>query len=268
MPKKSVQKLREENLKIKTSFCPGCGYEIFINCFLKAVDELKINLNEFTFVSGIGCAAWITNPLFKADSLHGLHGRALVFARGIKLANPELKVVVISGDGDLLNIGGNHLIHSALANIDIPVFLLNNFNFGMTGGQAGATTPYKAKTATTPAGNPQKPVDIIKLLLGAEAKFVSRYPLAYPYQVISGVKKMLEARGYFRLMEIISPCPARFGSKNDFSGAAEMLLWQKEKYAFKSKLEKSDDADLKNKIICGEFSKLEEYLALKRKTEQ
>lgn len=256
--------LRKDNLKIKTSFCPGCGYEIFINCFLRAIDELGAKLNDYTFISGIGCAAWITNPVFKADSLHCLHGRALAFASGVKLANPKLKVVVISGDGDLLDIGGNHLIHSALRNIDIPVFLLNNFNFGMTGGQAGSTTPQGAKTSTTPLGNPNNPVDVVKLLLAAEAKLVSRYPLVYPHQAIVGIKKLLTTEGCFRLMEIISPCPTRFGTKNDFTSSASMLQWQKEKYISKVAAEKSENKNIKGKIIFGDFFDLEEYLRLTR----
>ncbi len=260
--------LRKDNLKIKTSFCPGCGYEIFINCFLRAIDELDVKLNEYTFVSGIGCAAWITNPVFKADSLHCLHGRALPFASGVKLANPALKVVVISGDGDLLDIGGNHLIHSALRNIDIPVFCLNNFNFGMTGGQAGSTTPRGAKTSTTPEGNPGQPMDVVKLLLASQAKLVSRYPLTYPHQTIAGIKKILTTEGCFRLMEIISPCPTRFGTKNDFLDSASMLLWQKQKYIPKSLAEKSEPQNIKGKIIFGDFSNLEEYLKLKKKTNE
>lgn len=270
MPKQSIVELRRENLKAKTPFCPGCGYEIFVNCFLRAIDDMGLSLEEFVFVSGIGCAGWITSECFKADVLHSLHGRPLNFARGIKSANPDLKVAVISGDGDLLNIGMSHSIHTALEDADIPVFLLNNFNYGMTGGQAGATTPCGAKTLTTPAGNPKKPVDIVKLLLGAEAKFVSRYPLAFPHQVIAGIKKILKMEGCFRVMEIVSPCTSRFGSNNDFLNAGEMLKWQKANYILKSEVEKTEEDNyglLKDKIIYGEFADLEEYLRLKRRTE-
>lgn len=270
MSKKSIVELRKENLRVaKTPFCPGCGYEIFINCFLRAVDDLNMTLNDFTFISGIGCAPWITSTCFKADVLHFLHGRPLNAARGAKKQNPDLKIVVISGDGDLLNIGMGHSIHTALEDADFPVFLLNNFNYGMTGGQAGATTPYGAKTLTTPHGNPKKPIDVVQeFLCGNNVKFVSRYPLAFPHRVISGIKKMLKSEGYFRLMEIISPCTSRFGSHNDFLNVAEMLKWQKENYVLKSEAEKiEEDNILKGKIIYGEFTDPIEYLLLKRRTE-
>ncbi len=266
---KSVVDLRKENFKVsETPFCPGCGYELFINCFLKALDDMNMSLQDFVFVSGIGCAPWITSTCFKADVLHCLHGRSLNFARGVKDANPDSKIILISGDGDLLNIGMGHTVHTALEDYDFPIFLLNNFNYGMTGGQAGATTPQGAKTLTTPTGNPKKPLDIVKLALAVDVKFVSRYPLAYPHIVISGIKKMLKMEGHFRLMEIVSQCTSRYGCYNDFFNAAEMLKWQKENYVLKSKVEKINEADaLKGKIIYGEFTDLEEYLCLKRRTE-
>ena len=124
-----------------TPFCPGCGHGILMGLILRAIDELKMDMNKMVFVSGIGCAAWIPSPHYDGDTLHTLHGRALAFATGVKLFNPELCVMVVSGDGDLSSIGGNHLIHAARRNIDLKVICANNMIYGMTGGQVASTTP-------------------------------------------------------------------------------------------------------------------------------
>ena len=121
-------------------WCEGCGNGILLNCFLSALNELKIDLDKVVVVSGIGCIGRAAGYV-KTDSFHTTHGRAIAFATGVKLANPDLKVVVISGDGDLFAIGGNHFIHAARRNVDIKVICANNFNYGMTGGQYGPTTP-------------------------------------------------------------------------------------------------------------------------------
>ena len=104
-----------------TPFCPGCGHGILMGAVLRAIAELEYDMKQMLFASGIGCAAWIPSPHFKADTLHTLHGRAIAYATGAKLFNPKLKVMVISGDGDLSSIGGNHLIHTARRNIDMTV---------------------------------------------------------------------------------------------------------------------------------------------------
>jgi 2-oxoglutarate ferredoxin oxidoreductase subunit beta len=136
-----------------TPFCPGCGSGILMNAIVRAIAELEIDLDQLLFVSGIGCSAWIPSPHYNADTLHTLHGRPVAFAVGAKLYNPKLKVIVISGDGDLSSIGGNHLIHAARKDIDITVICANNMIYGMTGGQLAATTPLEFRTVTTPKGN-------------------------------------------------------------------------------------------------------------------
>ncbi|MBI2626527.1 MAG: 2-oxoacid:ferredoxin oxidoreductase subunit beta [Candidatus Nealsonbacteria bacterium] len=232
-----IKDLREKYLKIQElSFCPGCGDGIFINCFLEAVEESKIDFHKMVFVSGIGCAAWIPNPYFAAETIHTTHGRALAVATAIKIAKPHLKVVVISGDGDLSTIGGNHLIHSARRNVPITCFCLNNFIYGMTGGQAGATTPLGSVSSTTPDGNKDAPFDLIKLVLGAGGKFASRWPLVYPRRAIKGIRNALEFgdKG-FAFVEIVSPCPVQYGRRNSLKSPSRMLEWQKEKYVLRGK---------------------------------
>ena len=134
---------------VRFPFCAGCGGTTVATSFLKAVQELGYeDLQEFVFCSGIGCASWIPSPHFKADSLHTTHGRSIAVATGVKLMRPDLKVVVFGGDGDLVGIGLNHLIHAARRNLDVTVVLVNNMIYGMTGGQVAATTPLEVKTST------------------------------------------------------------------------------------------------------------------------
>jgi 2-oxoglutarate ferredoxin oxidoreductase subunit beta len=198
-----------------------------MNAFLKAVRDLgHEDLSAFAFVSGIGCGAWIPSPHFKADTLHTTHGRALAFATGLKLANPELRVVVISGDGDLATIGGNHLIHAARRNIDMTVICSNNYNYGMTGGQVSATTFTGDQTATTPYGNPERPFDLSRLVAAAGANYVARWTTAHPVQASRAMRTALERKG-FAFIEMLSQCPTAYGRRAKIGEAQQFLDWFK-----------------------------------------
>lgn len=211
------QGIVDKYIKRPTVFCPGCGDGILMNCFIHACDELGLNFKKMVFVSGIGCAAWISDHHFKAHTFHTTHGRALAYATGIKLANPKLEVVVISGDGDLATIGGNHLIHTARRNIPITVICANNYLYGMTGGQVGATTPLKARTSTTPEGNLEPPFDLVKLVSAAGAGFTYRESLyPNPQKLVKRFKEALEFKG-FSFVEILTTCPTYFGKMNSLS---------------------------------------------------
>ncbi len=172
---------------------------------------------------------------------------------------------------DLLIVGGDNLFSGSLKefldaarkNIPIAVFCLNNFLYGMTGGQAGPTTPTNSKTSTTTEGNADTPFDLVKLVLGAGAKYVNRYPTVYPHLLIKGIKNILSADG-FRFMEIISQCPRQYGQRNQMNWASKMLLWQKEHLISKEKTKSLDDKTLKDKTIFGEFQSLKEYLEILR----
>jgi 2-oxoglutarate ferredoxin oxidoreductase subunit beta len=215
-----IKYLRTEALP--TPFCPGCGHGILMGCVLRAIEELEIDINKMLFVSGIGCAAWIPSPHFAADTLHTTHGRAIAFATGAKLAKPELKVMVISGDGDLASIGGNHLIHAARRDIEIVVICSNNQIYGMTGGQVSSTTPLKAHTTTTPKGNIERPFDLCKLVEAAGASYVARYTILHPKEITESIKKALKNPG-FSFIEVISPCPTEYGRRNDLASPISML---------------------------------------------
>lgn len=142
--------LRKE--RIPTIWCPGCGIGTTVNSFAAALLGQNIDLKKTVIVSGIGCSGRVSGYM-ALDSFHTTHGRAIPFATGLKLANPELTVIVYSGDGDLTSIGGNHLIHAARRNMDIMVVCVNNMIYAMTGGQAAATTPGNSITTTSPFGS-------------------------------------------------------------------------------------------------------------------
>jgi 2-oxoglutarate ferredoxin oxidoreductase subunit beta len=208
--------LREEALP--SPFCPGCGNGETTNAFLRAVRDLgHEDLSEFAFVSGIGCGAWIPSPHFRADTLHTTHGRAIAFATGLKLSNPELKVVVISGDGDIAAIGGNHLIHAARRNIDI---------YGMTGGQVSSTTFTGDRTSTSPYGNPERPFDLARLVAAAGANYSARWTTAHPIQASRAMKTALEKKG-FSFIEMVSQCPTAYGRRTKTGGPVDMIQWFK-----------------------------------------
>ena len=238
-----------------TPFCPGCGHGILMNAVLRAFAELEYDLKQTLFVSGIGCAAWIPSPHFKADTLHTLHGRAIAYATGAKLFNPKLKVIVISGDGDLSSIGGNHLIHAARRNMDLTVVCANNSIYGMTGGQVAATTPLGSLTTTTPKGNPDRPFDLCKLAEAAGATFVARHPVATPIPLTRTLKKAIAHRG-FSFVEVLSPCPTQFGRRNAFRSPYAMIQALKNTCVSLEKAKGMPPEELKGKVLVGEFVNL------------
>lgn len=253
--------LRARYLRQATPFCPGCGHGIFMNAFLRAADAAGLDFGRTVFVSGIGCGAWVPSPHFLADTLHVTHGRAIAFATGIKLTRPDLEVVVISGDGDLTTIGGNHLIHAARRNVPIKVFCLNNWLFGMTGGQVSATTPQGAMTETTPDGNPHRSFDLVNLVRGAGAPYVARWPVARPQWLRRGIETALQEPG-FAFVEVLSTCPTQYGRANRAQWADKqatlpwaMLAWQEANCVRRGK---AGEEGAEGKIVVGEWKEGED----------
>jgi len=193
-------------------WCSGCGLGIAMNCFCLALQRAGLDLDKVCVVSGIGCTGRVAGYV-RLDSFHTTHGRAIPFATGLKLANPELKVVVFSGDGDLVTIGGNHFIHAARRNVDMTVICVNNFNYGMTGGQVGATTPIDGITTTTPYGNYEFPLNISSLAAASGAVYVARWTVLQARQLEWAMTEALQKPG-FSLVEVISPCPTSFGRQH------------------------------------------------------
>lgn len=235
-----------------TPFCPGCGHGILMNLILRAIDASGIPMEEMLFVSGIGCAAWIPSPNFKADTLHTLHGRALPFATGAKLFNPDLRTIVISGDGDLTSIGGNHLIHAARRNTDMTVICANNQIYGMTGGQVASTSPEGTVTATTTRGNPHPPFDLCNLVTAAGASYVARFAVTQPVALMKGIRRALDMEG-FRFLEVMSPCPTHFGRRNQLESTDRMLHFLKECCVSRKTAERMSEEELEGKVITGEL---------------
>jgi 2-oxoglutarate ferredoxin oxidoreductase subunit beta len=206
-------------------WCPGCGIGIAMRCYGAAILESGIPLENHIVISGIGCTGRVAGYM-NIDSYHTTHGRAIPFATGLKLAKPELTVTVFSGDGDLAAIGGNHLIHGARRNIDINVICVNNFNYGMTGGQVGPTTPFGARGTTAPYGNPELPFNLPSLVGASGANYVSRWTTIHVRQLKTDILDSFSRPG-FNFIEVLAPCPIGFGKSNRIvDGLEEMELYR------------------------------------------
>jgi 2-oxoglutarate ferredoxin oxidoreductase subunit beta len=235
-----------------TANCPGCGNGILAQAILQAIDELGLAMDDFVFVSGIGCSAWIPSPSFFADVLHTTHGRPIAFATGIKAAMPEKHVMVVSGDGDLTAIGGNHLIHAARRNIAMTVVCVNNGIYGMTGGQVAPTTPLGLQTITTPFGNAENPFDICKLVEGAGASFIARWTTYHPRQIVKTMKRAIQKKG-FAFVEVVSQCPVEFGRKTGMGNSVQMMEHYKQNSVSLAKATMMTAEERTGKIVVGEF---------------
>lgn len=243
--------LREKSLP--HFFCPGCGAAQVLNYFVRAADSIGLNFDRLVAIGGVGCTARI--PVYlDADALHGIHGRTLAWATGMKLHNPNLKIVIFAGDGDIAAIGGNHLIHAARRNLDVTVIVVNNLNFGMTGGQAAPTTPTNLKTMTTPYGNVEPPFDLCQLAETAGATFVSRWTTATSRQGIRAIEGALNHKG-FSFVEFISQCPTNFGRRALRSGdPVENVRWISDHSVTRSKNGDSEDATSEDALfVLGDF---------------
>jgi 2-oxoglutarate ferredoxin oxidoreductase subunit beta len=197
-------------------WCQGCGLGTALTTFIGALQWLEKNenwdLDKVSVVSGIGCTGRIAGYL-RLDSFHTTHGRAIPFATGLKIANGDLKVVVISGDGDIAGIGGNHFIHAARRNLDITVICVNNFNYGMTGGQAGPTTPHGARAVTTQYGNFEHPFNLPYLAAAGGASFVARWTVLHARRLEWTLREAMMHPG-FSFVEIIAPCSTSYARWN------------------------------------------------------
>lgn len=216
-------------------WCAGCGNGTIMRDVTVAIKELmddpetRLNREKVVIVSGIGCSSRAAGYM-DFNSIHTTHGRALAFATGIKLANPELEVIVLTGDGDCAAIGGNHLIHAARRNIGLTVVTFNNNIYGMTGGQYSPTTPHGDKATTAPYGNVDRAFDIAQLAAGAGASFTARGSAYHVRETIDLIKQGIRHKG-FSLIDVYSVCPTYYGRKNKKGDAVDMLKWQKENMA-------------------------------------
>jgi 2-oxoglutarate/2-oxoacid ferredoxin oxidoreductase subunit beta len=205
--------------------CPGCGHGIALRALLWAVHELAIDKDKLAVVSGIGCSGRVGGYI-DANTFHTTHGRPLAFATGLALARPDLTVVVITGDGDCLAIGGNHFIHACRRNLNLTCMMLNNEVYGMTGGQVSPTTTDSRLTTTTPLGNTEPHFDACALAQAAGAGLVGREVTLQTPALKNLLKEALAHNG-FSFVEVISDCTEVLGRKNDLGSSPEMILRQK-----------------------------------------
>ena len=241
--------------RIPHIWCPGCGIGTAFSSCLTAMKESGIDLKKTVMVSGIGCSGRGAGYV-KLDSYHTTHGRAIPFATGMKLANPELNVVVFSGDGDLFAIGGNHFIHAARRNVDLTIVCVNNFNYGMTGGQVAATTPSKAKTTTTPAGNPDAPFNLPLLAYASGATYVARWTILHARDLTESIEEALMNRG-FSFIEVLSPCPVNYGRRNKEKPIDTLKIYQEKTIIRNDARPWELDIDFDKGIILGKFIETE-----------
>ncbi|HPB32826.1 MAG TPA: thiamine pyrophosphate-dependent enzyme [Candidatus Sumerlaeota bacterium] len=247
--------------RIPHIWCPGCGIGTALNCFIRTLDDTGVAPDKICVVSGIGCSGRVAGYL-NLDTFHTTHGRAIPFATGLKLANPDLKVIVFSGDGDLVAIGGNHFIHAAQRNIDITVICINNFNYAMTGGQYGPTTPIRAKASTAPHGSYQMPFNLPKLAESSGAVYVARWTTYHVRQLTMSMKEAIHKKG-FSFVEVISPCPTLYGRKNQQRDARTSMLWYRDHSVKKDHPLTSDvNTGFRTDIVVGKFVDIERHTFL------
>jgi len=246
---KLVHKYLRHDKKFPHVWCPGCGNGIVLGAMIRAIDRLGYSKDEIVMVSGIGCSGRL--PVYvDFNTLHTTHGRALTFATGIKLAKPELKVIVVMGDGDATAIGGNHFIHAARRNINLTAIIINNNIYGMTGGQYSPTTPYGMRATTAPYRHIEHAFNIAELAVTAGAVFVGRGTVYHARLLDKLIEKALLKRG-FGVVEIITHCHTQYGRRNRMGDAVAMMNWQKEHAVRIERAGDLSEEELKDKFTIG-----------------
>ncbi|MDD6382860.1 MAG: 2-oxoacid:ferredoxin oxidoreductase subunit beta [Selenomonadaceae bacterium] len=236
-------------------WCPGCGNGIAMKAIVQAIEQKGFSQDNTVIVSGIGCSSRASGYM-DFDTLHTAHGRAIPFATGIKLANPDLNVVVITGDGDCTAIGGNHFIHGCRRNVDLTVIMFNNNIYGMTGGQASPTTPIGAKATTAPYGSVDRTFDACELAEAAGATYVARSTAFHVMHMTNMIAAGLDNKG-FSFIEAMVQCPTAFGRKNRMGGPADMMKWMRDHAVMKAAWDKLPQEKREGKFPIGCFLQTE-----------
>ena len=235
--------------KLPHIWCPGCGHGIVMKGLLRAMDTCGLEKNNTALVSGIGCASRLPGYVDMC-TLHTAHGRAAAFATGVKMAKPEMNVIVMGGDGDGTAIGGNHFIHACRRNIDMTYVIMNNFIYGMTGGQFSPCTPTGDKASTTPYGNPDPTFDISKLAIGAGATFVARTTAFHAAQIDKLIAEGIKHKG-MAIIEVLDDCPTTYGRRNKFRSVVDMMKRLKDIAVPVAAAGKMTAEQLQGKILTG-----------------
>jgi 2-oxoglutarate ferredoxin oxidoreductase subunit beta len=247
-------------------WCPTCGIGTVVRCYAKALEESGVDLDKASIVSGIGCTGRVAGYM-KLDAFHTTHGRAIPFATGLKLARPELLVTVFSGDGDLSGIGGNHFIHTARRNMDLLVVLVNNFIYGMTGGQNAPTTPLTARSSTMPFGNFERPFSLPHLAASCGATYVARWTSLHIRRMTKSFKEAIQRKG-FRFVEVIAPCSTLYARLNKLGTGFDLMRFYHDNAEIRHGADTRDvDIGFQDKIVCGKFIDEERPTFLEAKDE-
>ena len=242
--------------RIPHIWCAGCGIGTVFGCVMSAIKKLDTKFDDIAVVSGIGCTGRMAGYI-KLDSYHTTHGRAIPFATGLRLARPGSKVLVCSGDGDLLAIGGNHFIHAARRNVDITVLCVNNFIYGMTGGQLAPSTPFGAKTTTSPIGCPEEPFNFCHMAAASGAVYVARWTSLHLRRLTESLGEAMEKRG-FSFVEVLSPCPTSFGRRNKMGKGLDIVQYYHSQSVIRNNIDPSEATlDFDGNLVVGKFVDIE-----------
>jgi 2-oxoglutarate ferredoxin oxidoreductase subunit beta len=256
MKRPSESRVHERFLRHSKKFpnvwCAGCGIGIVLGAIIRAVDGLELDKNDVAMISGIGCTGRM--PVYvDFNTMHTTHGRALAFATGLKMVKPEMRVIVVMGDGDALAIGGNHFIHAARRNIGLTAIVVNNSAYGMTGGQHSPTTPWGIETATTPYGHIEQQFPIAELAATAGASFVARSTVYHVRELERYLEQAITKDG-FALVEAVSYCHTTLGRINRWGTAPDMMRKIKEQSVTLSQAKKMNIDEKRDKIVRGVFA--------------
>jgi 2-oxoglutarate ferredoxin oxidoreductase subunit beta len=244
-----IYKYLRHDKKFPHVWCGGCGIGIMLGSLIRAIDHIGYTKDEVVLVSGIGCSGRL--PVYvDFNTLHTTHGRALTFATGVKLAKPDLHVIVIMGDGDATAIGGNHFIHAARRNLDLTAIIVNNSIYGMTGGQYSPTTPYGQRATTAIYGSVEHSFNISQLAVCAGAIFVARGTVYHVRQLDGLIEKAL-LKGGFSVVEVISQCHTHYGRLNKLGNQIEMMKWQRDSAVPVEKARHMSPEEMKDKFEIG-----------------
>ncbi len=235
--------------KMPTLWCWGCGDGVILKSVIRAIEKIGWNMDDVCVVSGIGCSGRFSSYI-NCNTVHTTHGRTLPYATGIKLANPDKKVIVVGGDGDGLAIGGNHTIHASRRNIDLNYIIINNFIYGLTNSQTSPTTPQGMWTVTMSRGNIDPTFDACKLVEAAGASFIARETMLDPKKLERVLVKGFEHKG-FSFIEVFSNCHVNLGRKNKMASAMANLEWIDSISMAKAKFDKLEPEEQKGIFPTG-----------------
>ncbi len=247
---KSHEYLRMDKLPL--FWCPGCSDGIVLGAIARSLATLELKKDKVVIVTGIGC--WgKADDYVATHTVHVTHGRALAFATGIKSARPDLHVLVLMGDGDCSTIGGNHFIHAARRNLDLTAIVVNNYNYGMTGGQYSATTPEGSMTSTSILGTVEPAFDLCELATAAGASFVGRSTPYHVIQLQDMITKGIGKKG-FSFIDVMSTCPTHYGRRNKIGDAVDMMAWLRDHSATQEEFDRMKEEDRQMKFPIGIFT--------------